>query len=451
MGTPKPSTFRRAVLLMTATSFLVPVGGLITAPILARALGPVGRGEMAAALAPAYLALAAATLGLPEALTFYLAKHPRITRPSLWWGSLMTIGLGGVCLLSVFLALPFLSAGDPRLGDLVVLAMAMTIPALVVGVFRGAAIGRQMWRAVALERLLNTALRILTFGTLWLLGELTVFVAVLVSVLIPIVTGVVYLGLLSRPADPAQEPPPEGGSFRRILRFGSKVWLGSVASMLLSRSSALLMAPLSSVEDLGLYTVASTISDLPLIVALAIQGALYGTNSKSADPDQVTTTSRIAIFVGIVGCLLLAGTLPFWIEPLFGEGFGDATVPTLILMLSAILCIPGMMASSGISAWGRPGLRSLGLAITLLAYVGTFVALVPHFGVLGACLTSIVSNLILTSYMVLTASRVMKVQARRFLLVRRSDILLAWREVEGLVRRLGSRRDRDREQVTSVS
>ena len=179
-------TFRRAVLLMTVTSFLVPAAGVITAPILARALSSAGRGELAAALAPAALTLAAATLGLPDALTFYLAKHPRATRPTLLWASAITVGLGGICLGVTALALPFLSAGDPALQKLILLATAITIPALVINVFRGAAIGRQMWRAVAIERLINTSLRIIVFGVLWLAGVLDVFVAVLVSVLTPI-------------------------------------------------------------------------------------------------------------------------------------------------------------------------------------------------------------------------------------------------------------------------
>lgn len=420
---------------MTASSFLVPAAGVLTQPILAHALGAAGRGELAAALAPAALAVAVATLGLPEALTYYLAKHPRITRPALLWSALISVGLGGLCLLATVAALPFLSIGDAVLGNLIVLGMALTVPALAVGVLRGAASGRQMWRAIAIERLVNTSLRIVAFGSLFLLGELTVLAAVLVSTLSPIVAGVVYWRLLVRPPHDDTEQPLDGGTLRPLLSFGSRMWLGAVASMLLARIGQIIMAPLSSVEDLGLYSVAVTISDLPLIVALAIRETLYGVNSKANDAAGITTTTRLTILVGFLGCAVLGGTLPWWIRPLFGAEFGAATVPTQMLMVSAMICIPGLMAAAGISAWGRPGLRSMGLGVTLVANVSVFVLLVPPLGVIGACWTSIVSNVVMTGFMVVVASRVMGVPVHDFLLVRRSDVALTSREVARLVQR----------------
>jgi O-antigen/teichoic acid export membrane protein len=349
---------------------------------------------------------------------------------------LISLVLGLLCLLAVYATLPFLSGGDPTLGDLIVLGMALTVPALIVGVLRGAASGQQMWTAVGYERLVNVVLRIVAFTALLASGQLTVLTATLVSCLSPIVAGVVYWRLFTA-------PPAEGGSLpdgllRPLLSFGSRTWFGAVASMLLARIGQILMVPLSNVHELGLYSVASTISDLPLIVALAIQGTLYGVNSKERDPRQLTVTARLTLLVGFLGCLALGLTLPLWIGPLFGAEFGAATVPTLMLMASAVICIPGLMAATGISAWGRPGLRSIGLGVTLVLNVAVFVLLVPPLGVYGACWTSIVSNVALTGFMVLAASRVMGVPMRDFLLVRRVDVALLWRESRRMVGRLRS-------------
>lgn len=428
---------------MTASSFLVPAAGVLTQPILAQGLGVDGRGELAAVIAPAALVVSVATLGLPEALTYYLAKHPRVIRHAMLWASVITVAAGGLCLLATIGALPFLSAGDSVLADLIVLGIALTIPALVIGVFRGAATGRQMWNQIACERLVNTALRILGFSVLFLVGHLTVFTAVLVSCLSPIVAGVVYWRLLLQPPEAEDEEPLHGGILRPLLSFGSRMWLGAVASMLLARIGQILMAPLSNVGELGLYSVATTISDLPLIVAIAIQGTLYGVNSKSIDAVKLTATTRLTLLVGFVGCAVLGATLPLWIGPLFGAAFTAATIPSLMLMFSALLCIPGLMAATGLSAWGRPGLRSIGLALTVVVNVAAFVLLVPPLGVIGAAWTSILSNVLLTGYMIITASRVMKVPAGDFVFVRGSDIALLRREgvrlVRGLRNRTGSR------------
>jgi O-antigen/teichoic acid export membrane protein len=433
---------RRAVLFMTASSFLMPAAGLLTAPILARALSADGRGELAAALAPAALMLGAATLGLPDALTYFLAKNPRITRPALLYTSLVTVVVGLVCLTGTLASLSFISAGDPALGRLILLATALTIPSLILNVFRGAAIGHQMWTAVALERLIQTTLRVVGFGMLFIMGDLTVIAAVLVSCAIPMMGGVVYWPLL-RPrgsradtAPSADVEPRASEMFSSMMFYGSRVWLGGVASMLLNRVNQLLMTPLSSVQDLGIFTVASTVADLPLVVAWSVQGALFGVSSRAKDAAQVTATSRLTLLVALVGCTLIGISLPFWIEPLFGPEFGAATVPGILLLVGALACIPGLSASTGLAAWNRPGLRSMGLAFTLVINVVVLVLLVPPLGATGAALTNIVSNLVMSTFMVLAARRVMKVPARKFFAIGRHDLSFAASEGLRALRRL---------------
>lgn len=427
--------FRRALVLMTVSSFLVPAAGALTSPILARGLGTDGRGFLAAALAPAYLILPVATLGLPDALTNLLARHPSVTRPALGWAILLSSGIGLICLAATLLALPFLSAGDPQLGRFILLATVLTVPALVVGVLRGAATGRQMWGTVAFERAVITGLRIVVLVVLWVTGDLTVFSAVLMSVLIPIVAGLVYWRLFTTPPrDETEEPPPFGGTLRPLMSFGTRVWFGSVASMLLNRMDQLLMTPLASAHDLGLYVVATTISDMPLIVALAIQGALFGVNSKSNDAAQVTNTARLTLIVGFVGCATLAGTLPLWITPLFGGDFAGALLPTLMLLASAVICIPGLMASAGLSAWKRPGLRSVGLVLALVTNIAVLLLLVPRIGVVGACCASLVCNVVFTWFTVAAACRVMGVPARDFLVPRTADAKRLLNEAGRIVR-----------------
>lgn len=443
---PAPASLRRAVVLMTFSGFLVPAVGLITAPILARALSVDGRGEFAAALAPSYLILGVATLGLPDALTYYLAKKPSMTRTAIAVSSTITLALGSLCFLITYLTLPFLSGGDDRLGQLILLATGITVPALVVNVLRGAAMGHQMWMTVVVERIVTTIPRMLAFIVLFAFDQLTVVLAIALTSASALVSTVVYVPMLLRSArrdgyvgDQAA-PNPDDGPFddrvtRLLVSFGSKVWLGSVASMLLSRASQLLMVPLSSVQDLGLYSVATTVSDVPLVVALAIQGALFGVNSKTPNPDQLTATARLTLLVAVAGCLVLGGSLPWTLAPLFGQEFMDALVPTVMLLVSALLCIPGLMAATALTAWGRPALRSIGLVVGLVVNIGTFVVLVPLYGVYGAAWASVATNVAMSTFMVVAASRLIDVKGRDFWLLRGSDIRRGVDEMTRLVGR----------------
>ena len=110
------------------------------------------------------------------------------------------------------------------------------------------------------------------------------------------------------------------------------------------------------------------------------------------------TTARLASVVGFGGCLFVGGTALFWIAPLFG------------------------------AARKRPGLRSTGLGFTLALDLAAFVLLVPHFGVIGACWTAVLPNVVMTVVMVMAASRVMGLPMRDFLLPCRADVRRLWRE-----------------------
>ena len=207
--------YRKAMMLVTLSSILVPAAGVLTSPMLARALGVAGRGELAVVLAPATLALAVATLGLPDALTYYVAKHPQITRRAIALALAMSAAMGLLSLAVTAVALPFLTEGNEGLGRLTLLATALLSPAFAIGVLRGAAVGHQMFMTVAVERTVLALLRVVLFGLLLWFGHLTVFTAVLVSQLCPIAAGLVYVRIFGvarnierQPRSPATSAGP---------------------------------------------------------------------------------------------------------------------------------------------------------------------------------------------------------------------------------------------------
>ena len=261
--------FRRAMYMVTGTSLLVPVIGVLTAPILAQALGVAGRGEVAAAVAPNALVVSVATLGLPEALTVHLARHPTLTGRALRFATVVSLLIGIVCFGVAVVSASILAGGDPRLADLLLLGTALAVPTLVVNLLRGAASGRQLWGTVAAERAMNSLLRLVLLGGLAIAGQLTVTAAVLIMSFAPLIAGLAYWKLISRRHVDGKIDEGVGDVrvARPLLSFGSRIWIGSVAMMLNGRIAQLLITPLSDVQQLGLFIVAITISDAPSILA----------------------------------------------------------------------------------------------------------------------------------------------------------------------------------------
>lgn len=425
--------FRRAMVLMTASSMLVPVIGVITAPVLAQSLGVAGRGEVAAAIAPGVLISSVATLGLPEALTFHLAKDPRQTRRALLFTSVISAAVGAFCLLAVYAFSGFLSGDDRSLSRLIVIGTALAVPILIVNLLRGAASGRQLWSSVALERVITSLLRLLGLGGLALLDHLDTITAILVMNIGPVVAGLVYARLLLRP-HPSGFTDRSPLTRRALVSFGSKIWLGSVAAMLTGRLSQLLVTPLSDVRQLGVFVVAVTISDVPFIVATAVRDTIFGIASADADVERLASTTRIATVVALAGSLVLGVSVPFWIRPLFGPGFAAAVGPTWLLLASAVIGVPGLIAGAGLGSWGRPGLRSIGPGIALLTNLIGVLVFVPHGGAVGAAVAALLSTGLTSVFGVVAASRVTGAPVSSFVMPRSSDLAVLVEEGLHLLR-----------------
>lgn len=419
----RPVAYRRAMILMTASSMSVPVFGLLSAPLLAHILGVAGRGATAAAVAPNLLVVGVATLGMNDAVTFFVARRPLAARAALARAGVL-VGLAGVAGVAIVLAAaPYLAAGDGALARLIVIASILAIPALVVSVFRGAATGLQMWVSVAIERASGSFLRLVLLVVLASTSSLDVQAAVLVTAITPLVGVMVYWRLLRRPSIGATEVSRSSVSSLELLAYGSKTWLGSVAVMVTGRLSQLLVTPLSDVRQLGLLVVAITISDVPYMFSTTIRDVVFGVGSGDSDPARLARTSRLATLIAFSGSLVLGVTLPWWIGLVFGGGFTAAIVPTWILLASSTIVMPGLIAGAALAAAERPGLRSLTLVLTLVVNFVGLVVLVPVIGAVGAASAALVANLVLTVLGLALQRRLLGTRVMSMLPHRRSDIL----------------------------
>jgi O-antigen/teichoic acid export membrane protein len=79
---------------------------------------------------------------------------------------------------------------------------------------------------------------------------------------------------------------------------------------------------------------------------------------------------------------------------LFGSEFSQAVPVLEILLLGVVVGNPGSIAGAGLSARGRPELRSWSLVIAVAVNIGLLVLLVPMFGAIGAAWATAVGNLI---------------------------------------------------------
>lgn len=440
--TAKGGTARSMTITLVGNLF-PPVVALASGPILAQSLGVDGRGAVAAATAPLGLAIALMTFGVPEAVSYAVARHPRLVRVAARNGALIVVLAGLLATGAVFAAREWLSGGDLEIQKLMAVASLAVLPTLLLGVLRGIASGLQRWSMVAWEKVLASALRLAVLVPLWLTDHLTPFTATVVLAVMPVMGALAYLTLPRRL--PPAEPDTEGlASTRALTGYGLRLWIGTISGILLSRVDQTIMTPLSSAYELGLYVVAVNVSELPLVIHRAVRDVTFVTDASRSEDARLAAAARISTLICTVVALVLGGTMLWWLPLLFGEEFAPAVPLAWLLLVAVVISTPGSIAGAGLSARGRPGLRSIALVIACVLNIGLLVLLVPTYGAMGAAWATLLGYVVSSGLNQWFLKRLFGVSMLSFYGVRRTDLTIlrgyARSLVGGVTSRLRPRR-----------
>lgn len=392
---PGTGSHARNIAWSLAGNVAAPVMALGTAPILAQGLGVDGRGELSAATAPLLLAAAVGAFGLPEAVIHHTAKNYGSARRSATIGLTLISALGAVAALLIFALAGPLSAGNDELKTLIRVTAAVVLPTIVLLVPRATIAGTHNWRILSIERALFGAFRLGWILFLWLTGALTPLSATIAWVVSPLVSGLVFFPVAFRTLRSAgAATDPEQVSWRIITGYGLRIWLGALSGIVLTRISQVLMVPLSSEAQAGLFAVAVTIGEIPLIISGAVRDVTFSTDSAMASDERLQQTCRVTFQLTLLVSVGIGMTMSLWLPTLFGSGFAAGIPAALIVLAATVIGSPGSVAGSGLSARGRPGLRSWSMFYGALANLTILLLVTPRLGAVGAALSMLVGNFI---------------------------------------------------------
>lgn len=415
----------RGVAITAIGNALPPAAMLMTQILLAKSLGVSGRGEVAAATAPLMFGVALLTLGLPESLTYFVARGGagRISRQlGISLVALAVSGSIGTWLIAVS-AEP-LSAGSNQLAGLMIIASAALVPALLAGALRGVAYGAQSWWLVMAERTLSALLQLVTVGGLFAIGSLTPMTATLTIAATTFAGAVVYLVTPRWWAalHGSNNSSVPSHSLPRVASYAWRIWVGSIAGIVLLRLDQVMMTPLAGVEELGIYVVAVNVSNVALLFNSAVSQVMFAVESGEPSATRVGRAARITTLVTALVGGGLAAASPWMVPILFGAEFSPAVPVLAVLALTYSFAIPGSVAGAALSARGHPGIRSLGTAVSAALYVVAMFLLVPTYGALGGALAMFVGTVVPSYLNIYLLHRYCGVPLSEFYRFRASDL-----------------------------
>jgi O-antigen/teichoic acid export membrane protein len=365
------------------------VTNLVTGIIVARALGPAGRGEIAAILLLAQLCVWFFSGGATEAVAYRLARKPEDGAKLL--GTWLAIGvpLATVAIVIGELALPILfSAQSAETIDLGRIYLAIVLVMMLQAVQWGMLLGAQDFTFYNATRLLQPALVAVGYVACLAFDAFTVEAALVVNA---IAVGAAFtlagLRLLRREG----VGRPDGAVARETLSFGLKAHMGSVAGLVNARLDLLIVPAFLGAASVGLYSVATNVTSIIITLTATIATIVMpvAARREKQSPRTVIRTFQVVMVIGVAIALPLAAIADLALGIVYGADFESAATALRILLPGIVLDAAAMVLWSGLLAANRPLLSSVA---ALPAAVITVVGLVLFLEDGGIDVAAIVST-----------------------------------------------------------
>ncbi len=407
-------------MLVQVTNVLV---GFPLSVLLARSLGPAGKGSLSIVQLVAESGALVLCLGLPSALSYFAAKGTVDGRGALKVAALMSTTAGLLTTFFILAAPASLAHALFRSEDngLLLAALggiAFTVPVMMLGPF-GVAKGDV--RRSSLVTICAVLYQLAVDSVLALAGLLMVHLAILVwlsSVLLSVAGFSAIAWSHRRPGrTPLRELVPAG------LRFGLAAWLSSIAQYLSLRQDLFLIALFLGPGAVGVYTIAVTFAQLATFVPNALSGVLMpkvaGEGAGAAELSARLTRTAWPL-VGLLALAVYVVAVPL-IGPVFGSEFADAAIPLALLVPAMIPYSVNATLSAYVMGSGIPVYATYAWFVNLMINVVANVLLLPRLGIAGAGLSSLLSYSCGAAFMVLAFGKVSGQRAATAIVPRRSD------------------------------
>lgn len=388
MSSPSLKTFLGQSLVL----WLAQMGGIVVSVaagiFITRALGPEGRGIYTWLLTLAAVGANMGLFGLDISNRRFAAAHPQQVAALLHLNLWMIFGMGS----ALTLALGVLAFHQPAAGgSLLNIGVAVgNVPLTAFAMAMGSVLVAQggITKAALLNFLPKLVLAI-SCGTLVVTGLVTETSALMVNLASNGLAAVMVLVWLW----PSIRQP----GHLKPLPYLKSVWAtysaGYAAGLsyyLMQKADVLLVGIYLGHAPTGYYGVASNMVDI-MITPISVIANLLATRLAAGQQKISGPVVGITMGLTVAGCVLTYAIAPWMIPFLYGHDFAPA-VPVLQLLCPAVVGLAFfMLMQNALTACGRARYLALPAMLGCVVNIGLNVALIPAYGLPGACWSSIVA------------------------------------------------------------
>jgi O-antigen/teichoic acid export membrane protein len=387
------SDFIQKVAETFATRLLLIGIGLVTSVIVARILGPEGRGLYAVALTVVAIGVQFGNFGLHASNTYHVARNRELLPALVGNTFLVSFGLGSIgsaLVWVIFLLWPRLA---PVQGLLLVLALAWIPFGLAYMLIQNLLLGINEIRHYNIIESASRIIGLALIGLVIVYGLVTVEMVLLAGFLASVISFIWSLWGLRPHLN--RLPLLSFTLLKENLGYALKAYVAAFFAFLVLRVDLLMVRYILGTEQAGYYSVAVTLGDMVYMLPVTVGTILFPRLSgMSGIREKWNVTKKAILLVGLV-MVFLASCAASLADPVVRLLFGEAFMPAVpafmwllpgIVILSINTCYMNYFASVGM-----PSITVISPGMAAIVNIAMNLKLIPWLGIVGASLASVLS------------------------------------------------------------
>jgi O-antigen/teichoic acid export membrane protein len=356
--------------LTVAVTVATLCANLLTGVLLARVLGPEGRGEITAILAAIPIVGWLFSVGCREAVTYHHSKRPQDGGALVATWLVLIVPLAIVAILAGQALLPrVLAAQDEETLQLARLLMVSLVFFFLSEVVYGVLLGDRDFVFYNGMRLGQPLVIAASYVGLAAVGALSVETAVLATFLASVADTLVVGTRVWRRHGVAR---PDAGLAARTLWYGARAHGTSAGGAVTARLDLMIIPAFLSAASVGLYSVATNVSWIVFAVSASLAALVLpaAAAQQAGGRRTVVRSLHATLAIGIVGAAGLAAIAGVAVPLAYGNAFAESVGPLRALLAGSVLYAGAAVLFSGLYALERPFTAALsqggGIVVTVV-------------------------------------------------------------------------------------
>jgi O-antigen/teichoic acid export membrane protein len=382
------SSLLRNVIETYATRVLLMGVSLVTTIVVARLLGPGGRGLYAVAVATSAVGVQLGQLGLHTANVHFAARDPHLL-PGLFGNTLVvSLGLGSLVSTALAIVAIILPQAIPIHGVLLIFTLVGMPLGIAYLLTQDLMLGLHDVRGYNLVEVVNKSVPVA------LMICIVVAQRVSVASLFATTLAALFVGLLwsvrRLQASLQGWPAPSLPLFRETIHYALRAYLVALFAFMVLRADLFMVQKMLGAEQTGYYSIASSMADVVTTLAVVVGTVLLPQLSSLSDVEaKRRLTCKVMYGMGTVLFLLLLVACVLAkpaVRVLFGNVFEPSAV-AFVLLAPGILFV-GMQAvvMQFLNSIGCPKTVVLIWGFCILFNIASNLWAIPRFGIAGAAI-----------------------------------------------------------------